>query len=194
MVFGMTGPAETAIYLAGPLYFSVLLEPIHLLAALLAGLGATAAIDLWALFLRRTFGVPSLNYCLLGRWLLHMPRGTFAHRSIGAAEPVRHECPAGWVAHYGIGTGLALLFVLLVSGHWLERPTPLPALVFGVVTVLFPWLVMQPAFGLGIASSEAPNPAQARLKSLMTHTVYGLGLYLSAALLAALLFPGVTAR
>jgi hypothetical protein len=65
--------------------------PLHLLAAILAGLGATAAIDLWALFLRRAFGIQSLNYCLLGRWVLHMPRGTFAHRSIAAAEPVRGE-------------------------------------------------------------------------------------------------------
>ena len=64
------------------------------------------------------------------------------------------------------------------SGGWLERPTLLPALVFGVVTVAMPWLVMQPSFGLGIAASKAPKPAQARLKSLMTHTVFGIGLYL----------------
>jgi hypothetical protein len=167
----------------------------HLSAAVLAGLGATAAIDLWSLFLRRAFGIQSLDYCLLGRWLLHMPRGTFAHRSIGAAEPVRHECPTGWAAHYGIGTGFALLFVLLVSRRWLERPTPVPALAFGVVTVLVPWLVMQPALGLGVASSRTPNPGQARLKSLLTHTVFGLGLYLSALLLVPLLFPGsITAR
>jgi hypothetical protein len=166
------------------------MSPVHLLCAILIGLGATAAIDLWALFLRRAFGIPSLNYCLLGRWVLHMPRGTFVHRSIAAAEPRPHECPAGWTAHYGIGTGFALLFVFLVSARWLERPTPLPALAFGVVTVLVPWLVMQPALGLGVASSRAPSPAQARLKSLMTHTVFGLGLYLSALVLAPLLFPG----
>jgi hypothetical protein len=123
-----------------------------------------------------------------------MPRGTFAHRSIAAAEPVRHECPVGWAAHYGIGTGFALLFVLLVSPRWLERPTLLPALAFGIVTVLVPWLVMQPALGLGVASSRAPSPAGARLKSLATHTVFGLGLYGSALVLAGLLFPGVSAR
>jgi hypothetical protein len=164
------------------------LEPIDLVAAILIGLGATAAIDLWALVLRRGFDIPSLNYCLLGRWLLHLPAGTIVHRSIGAAEPRPHECAMGWVAHYLIGTGFALAFVVLVSGRWLERPTLLPALAFGVVTVLVPWLVMQPSFGLGIASSKTPNPTRARLKSLMTHTVFGLGLYLSALLLSALLF------
>jgi hypothetical protein len=163
-------------------------QPIHLLAAALIGLGATAAIDLWALLLRRGFAIPSLDYCLLGRWLLHLPSGTIVHRSIRAAQPRRHECTVGWVAHYSIGTGFALAFVLLVSARWLERPTLLPALAFGLVTVLVPWLVMQPSFGLGVASSRTPNPGQARLKSLMTHTVFGVGLYLSALLLSAVLF------
>jgi hypothetical protein len=55
-----------------------------------------------------------------------------------------------------------------------------PALVFGVATVAFPFFIMHPSFGLGIASSKAPNPAQARLRSLVNHAVFGAGLYVSA--------------
>ena len=160
----------------------------HVLGAVLIGLGATLAIDVWGLVLKRGFGIVSLNYCLLGRWLLHMPEGTLVHPSIAAARPKSHECPVGWSAHYLIGTALALAFVLIASTAWLDRPTLLPALAFGIVTVAMPWLVMQPSFGLGIAASKAPNPTQARLKSLMTHTVFGLGLYLWAVLLGPLLF------
>jgi hypothetical protein len=156
----------------------------HIVAAVLVGIGATLLIDLWALLLRRGFGIPSLDYCLLGRWLLHMPGGTLVHRSIAAAPPKPGECTAGWVAHYSIGVGFALVFVLLVSRDWLERPTLPPALAFGVVTVLVPFLIMQPSFGLGVAASKTPKPGQARLKSLMTHTIFGVGLYLSAALLS----------
>ncbi|HKU61711.1 MAG TPA: DUF2938 domain-containing protein [Gemmatimonadales bacterium] len=163
-------------------------DTTHLLGAVLIGLGATLGIDLWGMLLKRGFGIVSLNYCLLGRWLLHIPDGTLVHRSIAAARPKTYECPVGWSAHYLIGTALALTFVLIASTGWLERPTLLPAVAFGVATVAMPWLVMQPSFGLGIASSRAPNPAQARLKSLMTHTVFGLGLYLWAVLLGPLLF------
>jgi hypothetical protein len=120
----------------------------HLVGAILIGLGATLAIDLWGLVLKRGFGIVSLNYCLLGRWLLHMPGGTLVHRSIAAASRKPYECPVGWSAHYLIGTVLGLGFVLLAPARWLERPTLLPALVFGVVTVAMPWLVMQPSFGL----------------------------------------------
>jgi hypothetical protein len=159
------------------------------LVAVLVGLGATLLIDVWAVFLRRVFDIRSLDYCLLGRWLLHMPGGTFVHRSIGAASSKPYECVVGWVAHYLIGTSLALVFVILVSRRWLERPTLWPALAFGVVTTLIPYLVLQPSFGLGVAASKTPKPTQARIKSLMTHTVFGVGLYGWAVLLGHLLQP-----
>ena len=161
----------------------MILGPPYLLAAVVIGVGATLLIDVWALVLKRAFAIPSLDLCLLGRWVLHMPGGVFVHERIAAAPPKRHECAAGWVTHYAIGTGLALVFVMLTSGTWLARPTLLPALVFGIVTTAAPFFVMQPALGLGIASSRTPHPARARLKSLMTHTVFGLGLYLSAVVL-----------
>jgi hypothetical protein len=43
---------------------------------------------------------------------------------------------------------------------------------------------MQPAMGAGIAASRTPNPSAARLRNLATHTVYGIGLYLSAVVLS----------
>jgi hypothetical protein len=151
-----------------------------LAGAIAIGIGATLLMDLWNLFLKRTFGVPSLNYCLLGRWLRHMPGGTLRHAAITAAAQKPHECTVGWVAHYTIGVVFALGFIGLTSGDWLTRPTVLPALLYGLATVLFPFLIMQPSLGLGVAASRTPNPMQARLKSLVTHTVFGIGLYLSA--------------
>lgn len=152
------------------------------LPAILIGLGATLTIDVWALLLRRVFAVRSLDYRLLGRWVLHMPR-TFVHANIASAESKPHERAVGWTAHYSIGAAFGVTFVAIVGDAWLGRPTLLPALVFGVVTVLVPWFTLQPAFGLGVASAKAPNPTRARLKSLMTHTVFGLGLWAVARLM-----------
>jgi hypothetical protein len=151
--------------------------------AALIGVIATICIDVWSLFLRRAFGIRSLDYCLLGRWALHIPAGRWAHERIAASPAKRHECQVGWAVHYGIGIGLALMFVGVVSSHWVEGPTLLPALTFGLVTVVMPFFVLQPAIGLGIASSRAPSPAAARLKSIATHTVFGAGLYLAAELI-----------
>ncbi|MEO8030957.1 MAG: DUF2938 domain-containing protein [Gemmatimonadota bacterium] len=166
------------------------LSPAHLLFAILIGLGATALIDLWAILLRSQFSIPSLSMCLLGRWVLHMPNGTFVHASIGAAAPRSHECGVGWLAHYLIGVTFGLIFGLLAPAGWFEHPTLLPALGFGVVTVVIPLFVMQPALGLGFASAKSPKPMQARLKSLATHAVFGVGLYISAWLLSVSVFRG----
>jgi Protein of unknown function (DUF2938) len=151
-----------------------------ILSAIAVGLGATLLMDLWNLFLQRRFNIPSLSYCVLGRWLQHMPEGTLRHANINAALQKPFECTVGWVAHYSIGVVFALVFIVLTSGEWLARPTLLPALLYGIVTVVFPFFIMQPSFGLGIAASRTPKPRQARLKSLATHTVFGLGLYVSA--------------
>lgn len=155
-------------------------EADSVLTAVLVGVGATLLLDLWSLFLQQAFKVPFPNLCLLGRWLRHMPEGKFAHASIASAPQKRYECAVGWIAHYAIGAVFALALVALAPSGWLVRPTLLPALLFGLGTVLFPYLVMQPALGLGVAASKAPNAAAARFKSLMSHGVFGLGLYLSA--------------
>ncbi|KWN97377.1 DUF2938 domain-containing protein [Burkholderia ubonensis] len=154
-----------------------------LLNLLLIGAGGTLVMDLWALFRRRAFGVPSLDYALVGRWLGHMASGRFRHASIVAAPPVRHERPLGWLAHYAIGIAFAGLPVALAGTQWISAPTLLPALAAGIGSVAAPFFVMQPAFGFGIAAARTPQPSVARRRSLVTHLSYGLGLYVAAQVL-----------
>jgi hypothetical protein len=155
--------------------------------AVVIGVGATAVLDLWAAFAQRALGLPAANMALLGRWVGHFPRGRFAHDSIAQAEPASGERLIGWLAHYAIGVAFGAALVAIAGLDWARRPTLPPALIFGVVTVAAPLLVMQPAMGLGVAASRTPNPTAARLRSLMSHTVFGVGLYL-AALAAALVW------
>lgn len=156
------------------------IEARFIVGAVAMGIGATVVMDLWNLFLKRAFGIPSLDFCLVGRWFGHMLEGTFRHASIQAAPPTRFECPIGLISHYAIGIAFAVAFVVGASGEWLAHPTLLPALLYGIGTVVFPFFLLQPALGLGMAASKTPHPTQARLKSLMTHTVFGVGLYGSA--------------
>ncbi len=151
-----------------------------ILGGIVVGVGATLAMDIWNLFLKRVFKLPSLNYCLLGRWILHIPRGTLRHASIANAAPKPRECLAGWISHYTIGIGLSLGLLALTSGRSLTQPALLPALFYGIVTVIFPFFILQPSLGLGIASAKTANPSLARMKSLMTHVIFGLGLYICA--------------
>ncbi|TIW43062.1 MAG: DUF2938 domain-containing protein [Mesorhizobium sp.] len=152
------------------------------------GAGATAVMDLWGLFLKRAFAIPPLDYAWVGRWIGHFPRGRFAHANIAQAPRIPGETPIGWVAHYAIGIVFAALLMGVWGIDWARYPTFLPALLVGMSTVVAPFFVMQPAFGTGIAASKTPKPHTARLRGLMTHLSFGVGLYV-AALLSALLFP-----
>ncbi len=143
------------------------------------GAGATVVMDLWAVLLRR-FGIPSLDFALLGRWIGHLPEGRFVHDGIAKAAPVRGERLLGWCAHYSIGITFAALLISVHGLEWARSPSPAPAFLTGIVTVVAPLFILQPALGAGIASSKTPRPVFNSLKSLMTHTIYGAGLYLSA--------------
>jgi len=156
------------------------IELVHIMLTFAVGLGATLVMDLWCIFLRRTFNTPFPNYCFVGRWLRYMPEGIFRHDSIAAAPQKTAECAVGWLAHYATGIVYAGALVLFTSPRWLLEPTLLPAIVIGLATVAVPFLVMQPSFGFGAAASKTPNPNQLRLRSLMNHTAFGFGLYISA--------------
>ena len=143
------------------------------------GVGATLTMDAWAALLRQ-FGIPSLNFGFLGRWLGHLPEGRWFHASIGKAAPVRGEHLLGWGAHYSIGVGFAALMLATFGLEWARSPALLPALLLGVLTAAAPLFVLQPALGAGIASTKTPRPVFNSLKSLATHTIYGLGMYLAA--------------
>lgn len=158
------------------------------LRAALIGAGATLVMDAWAFLLRR-FGIPSLSFALLGRWIAHLPRGRWIHESIAKAQPVRGELVLGWCAHYAIGIAFSALLLAIFGLAWAHAPSLLPALAIGLVTVVSPLFILQPALGAGIASSRTPRPLFNSAKSLVTHTVFGFGLYLGALATAALI-PG----
>ena len=78
-------------------------------------------------------------------------------------------------------------FLVAVSGiGWMSNPTLLPALLVGIGTVAAPLFVMQPAMGSGFAASKAPAPLQSCLRSAANHSIFGVGLYLSAFLIEAI--------
>lgn len=153
----------------------------------LIGLGATALTDAWALLRRRLAGTPLPNYGLVGRWIAYLAHGRFRHDAIAKAPAVRGEAVVGWATHYLVGIGFAALLPIMAGTAWFARPAFVPALLLGIGTVLAPFLVMQPGMGAGLAASRTPRPQAARLQSLVTHGIFGIGLFLAGQLAVKLL-------
>ena len=151
----------------------------YLVGALVMGVGATLLMNLWAIARRRAFNIPQPDYGLVGRWFAHLARGRFRHESIAVSAAVHGEQLIGWVAHYVVGVLFAALLLSVWGLAWVRQPTIGPALIVGIGTVVAPFLLMQPGMGAGVAASRMPRPAAARVQSLITHTIFGLGLYAS---------------
>jgi len=156
------------------------------LSTLFIGAGATLATDLWSIARRRLFGVPSPDWGLVGRWFAHMASGRFRHEQIATAAPVRGEHLIGWAAHYLTGVAFAGLLLAICGLQWAREPTLAPALALGIATVAAPFLLMQPGMGAGIAASRTSRPNFARLQSVVTHAVFGVGLFAAAVVLQRL--------
>ncbi|EPL9568247.1 DUF2938 domain-containing protein [Providencia rettgeri] len=150
---------------------------------ILLGVGATIVMDLWALFLKFC-GQHTLNFSMVGRWVGHMAHGQFMHKpSVAQSDKIPAENALGWVVHYAIGIVFAFIFIFIYGNSWFLAPTFLPALIWGIVTVVAPYFFMQPCMGAGIAASKTPNPNKARLMSLLSHSAFGIGIYLTGLIL-----------
>lgn len=158
------------------------------LRILFVGMGATLMMDISAFIQARAFGLASLDYGLVGRWLGHMLQGRFRHAPIMTATPVRNERLMGWVFHYVTGIVFAMVLISAKGLVWICNPTLVPALVVGLVSVTAPFFIMQPAFGFGVAASKTAAPSVARRRSVTAHLTFGLGLFV-AGWLSMLLFP-----
>lgn len=157
-----------------------------ILLVIALGIGATAITDIWGALRYLLIKTPFPNYGLVGRWFGHMLERHFVHAAIGKSAPIRGERVIGWLAHYSIGIIFAATLIVIWGIQWLANPTLGPALITGAVTVVAPFLIMQPAMGAGVASAKAANPNTARFHSLLMHLVFGLGLYTSGLIIQRL--------
>lgn len=151
---------------------------INILYYLLVGVFATAMLDLWSLTLNRALGAPITNWDYVGRWISGLlTSGTLRHAAIAAVPPAAHERLLGWSTHYVVGVIYAALY-LGVLAALNATPSVSSAGVFGLITVLAPWLILQPGLGIGYFATRAPRPNLTRALNLLSHLVFGIGLYL----------------
>jgi hypothetical protein len=144
---------------------------------IILGIFSTVIIDFWAAFSSRIFHLPKTNWSMVGRWVGHIPNGRYFHDPIGSSHEIRGEYFFGWLFHYFIGVAYAGIYVALVVLFFQGSATLLFSWLFGLLTILSPWLILQPALGLGICAVKAIKPNLVRLQNLCIHSIFGIALY-----------------
>ena len=149
----------------------------------LIGIGGTIAMDILAVILWKGFSQGAPNWAPVGRWVWHLQSGKVFHDSIGNAAPYANEQALGWVFHYVVGVVYGVVLAVVMGPAWLAAPTFLPAFIWGMITIAAGWFFLQPALGVGWAASKTPNPTKSRAMNIFGHTVFALGMWLTALLL-----------
>jgi len=149
---------------------------VFTVANVLIGVLATLVMDLgqavgWKLGIAPPPPRPN-GPAALGRWVGYISKGRFTHANILDTPKLRGEVIIGAATHYFLGIFITLGYFLVLRLAGVE-PTFLNALVYGLVTVIFPWLIMFPALGAGWLGKEVPKLTRV---ALWNHTFYGLGL------------------
>ena len=110
------------------------------------GLEATVLIDIWALLLQRMAQVALPNWGMVGRWVMHLPRGKLFHKEIALALPVPRERQIGWVFHYFVGVVYGVFFAFLAGPDWIAAPTFPPAFIYALATIAGGWFLLHPGW------------------------------------------------
>jgi hypothetical protein len=119
---------------------------------------------------------------MIGRMSAGWARGRFRYRHPGEIEQVANETLYGYITHYTIGVGLAVIYVLgwdlLVGGP----ASPAWALAYGVATTVASYFFVFPSMGLGVFGRRSPEGIRSPLSSLVNHLFFGVGMAVAVGL------------
>lgn len=156
-----------------------------LLRILVAGWAGATAADIGRAIYQWITGFPPVNWSITGRWFLMVLQGQPYVPDIGTAPSLPHELIAGHVAYYTISVVFAGIYLTLLK-LMRREPTLWNGLIFGWVTLAFPFLLQMPLMGMGVLASATATPGLIIGRTLVHHSSFGLGLALGAMVMGRL--------
>ncbi|WP_421724662.1 DUF2938 family protein [Bauldia sp.] len=160
-----------------------------ILEMIVVGVIATVILDIWQQVFRLLTGLPITNWAMVGRWAAYIPKGQLAHKNIGETPAVANEATIGWIVHYVVGVGYAVVYLILLLILGIE-PGFAPAIIFGAISVSVTWFVMEPILGAGVMASHLPKHGLVRVQDFTSHLSFGFGLFLGVIIFRAVFGAG----
>ena len=143
---------------------------------LVAGVLGTLAMDLLNNLFARTGVFLKIDVAMIGRMAAGWTQGRFRYGHPDEMEQVPNEMGYGYLAHFAIGVGLALPFVLGWD-LWVGGPaSPICAVIYGVATTAASFFFVYPSMGLGVFGRRSPERIRAFITPIANHLFYGVGL------------------
>jgi hypothetical protein len=150
---------------------------VNSVEVLLMGIFATLFMDISAKILTTLKIVhPPLESHIPGRWAIYILKGKFVHKDIHQTPALKNERTAALISHYLIGIILIGIYLLLESKIPSMQNQIWMTLLFGVTTVLLPWLWLYPSIGMGFLALKTKNQSEYIIFSIINHLNFGIGM------------------
>lgn len=154
------------------------MPPSVILRNVITGIVATLTMDvLSGIFLKLGLSAP-LPPNVVGRWFFSVAHGHPLHSDIARTAAVDHELVIALTGHYAIGITLTILYLAMSAASGSVPRRLVPAMLFGLSTSIFAWLLMFPAMGYGFFGADGPDGTRLFTSSLLNHLFFGLGIWL----------------
>jgi len=154
-----------------------------LATGIVVGVIGTIVMDILNYLSARSGVLTKIETGTIGRMAAGWFRGRFFYNHPSEMTPVANERFYGYVAHYFIGIGLSVPFVLLWGLLVGGQISPAWALMYGISTTVASWFFVYPSMGFGVFGIRSPDGTKACFSSLANHLFYGIGLALGVAIL-----------
>ncbi len=146
------------------------------LQIVIVGVGACVVFDVWQRIFHWFTSIPPSNWAIVGRWTIGLlTGGQLMVRDIELRPKRRNELGVGWFVHYCIAVVYATTYMFLMRANILAAEFA-DGLLFGVVSVVVPWLFFLPCLGKGIMGRLTPNPLLVCAMALMMHSIFGVAI------------------
>ena len=111
----------------------------HIDEILIAGVMSCLVMDTFQRLLFITHKIPPSNWGMVGRWAGYLfTRGKLINAEIDNLPAISGETSLGWLVHYLVGIGYALVYFGLREIGWLDNSFYSGA-IFGIASVIVPW-------------------------------------------------------
>ena len=154
-----------------------------ILVGVVAGVLGTLVMDALNSLFSRAGVISKIEIGMLGRMSAGWSKGRLLYRHPDEIKPVANEKLLGYITHYSIGVGLAVIYMLgwdfLVGGP----ASAIWAIVYGIATTVASHFLVYPSMGLGVFGRKSPEGLKSTFSSLANHMFFGGGMAIAFAIL-----------
>lgn len=150
----------------------------QIIIILTAGITGTIVMDLLNYVFSRMGLIQKVEINMIGRMTAGWLRGRFLYKHPNDMKAVNHEGLLGYLAHYSIGIGLAIPYILVCVNYIGDMPSAYHTIIYGISTTVASWFIVYPSMGFGVLGLRSPDGIKATYSSLANHFFYGAGLAL----------------